>query len=44
VIEDDKITIENYANRAFEENYNEFKLYSNEYGKLYRGKNKTDKL
>jgi len=38
VIEDDKITIENYANRVFQENYNEFKLYSNGYGKLYRGK------
>jgi len=34
MIKEDKIVIENYSNREFIENYNDFKLYSNGYGKL----------
>lgn len=38
IIEDSKIVIKNYSNREFTENYNNFKLYSNGYGKLLNGK------
>jgi hypothetical protein len=34
MVKDDKIVIENYSNKKFSENYNDFKLYSNGYGKL----------
>ena len=34
IVEEERIVIENYCNRAFDENYNDFKLYSNGYGKL----------
>ncbi|MBT5491141.1 alginate lyase family protein [bacterium] len=38
MIKEDKIVIENYSNKEFEENYNDFKLYSNGYGKLVNEK------
>lgn len=34
MIEKEKIVIANYSNKNFSENYNDFKLYSNGYGKL----------
>ncbi len=38
IIKDTQILIENYSNLEFSENYNNFKLYSNGYGKLmYEG-------
>jgi len=35
MIMDDKIIIKNFCNNKFSENYNDFKLYSNGYGKNY---------
>jgi hypothetical protein len=34
VVGEEQIVIENYSNKKFSENYNDFKLYSNGYGKL----------
>ena len=36
MVEKEKIVIENYSNKKFRENYNDFKLYSNGYGKLVK--------
>ncbi|WP_151946374.1 alginate lyase family protein [Aliarcobacter butzleri] len=36
MVEKEKIVIANYSNKNFSENYNDFKLYSNGYGKLVK--------
>lgn len=36
IVEKEKIVIANYSNKNFSENYNDFKLYSNGYGKLVK--------
>jgi hypothetical protein len=38
MLKEDKIVIENSSNKEFKEYYNDFKLYSNGYGKLIKYK------